>query len=107
MMMYSTGEVAKRLGVTRDSIFSALISGAPDAEEDQRRRNQVVGGMKTMTMIDISQGSAIVKVSQSDVPAITICLGRHPCFRSSDLLPDSKSRTHSRSAFSSWRRADS
>lgn len=31
MTMYSTGEVAKRLGVTRDAIFSALISGAPDA----------------------------------------------------------------------------
>lgn len=31
MTMYSTGEAAKRLGVTRDAIFSALISGAPDA----------------------------------------------------------------------------
>lgn len=29
--MYSTGEAAKRLGVTRDAVFSALISGAPDA----------------------------------------------------------------------------
>ena len=31
MRIYSTGETAKRLGVTRDMIFSALKSGAPDA----------------------------------------------------------------------------
>lgn len=31
MAMYSTGETAKRLGVTRDSLFSALRSGAPDS----------------------------------------------------------------------------
>ena len=31
MRIYSTGETAKRLGITRDTIFSALRSGAPDA----------------------------------------------------------------------------
>lgn len=32
MRMFSTGEAASRLGVTRDSIFAALRAGAPDAE---------------------------------------------------------------------------
>ena len=32
MRVYSTGEVAKRLGKTRDALFSALKAGAPDAE---------------------------------------------------------------------------
>jgi uncharacterized protein (UPF0216 family) len=32
MRIYSSGEAAKRLGVTRDSLFSALKAGAPDAE---------------------------------------------------------------------------
>jgi DNA-binding transcriptional MerR regulator len=30
--MYSTGETAKRLGVTRDSLHAALRTTAPDAE---------------------------------------------------------------------------
>ncbi len=32
MRMYSTGETAKRLGVTRDSLHAALRTTAPDAE---------------------------------------------------------------------------
>ena len=32
MHMYSTGETAKRLGVTRDSLHAALRTTAPDAE---------------------------------------------------------------------------
>ncbi len=32
MRLYSSGEVAKRIGVTRDSLFAALKAGAPDAE---------------------------------------------------------------------------
>ena len=32
MCIYSTGEAAKRIGVTRDSLFGALKNGAPDAE---------------------------------------------------------------------------
>ena len=31
MRMYSTGETAKRLGVTRDSLHAALRTDAPDA----------------------------------------------------------------------------
>ena len=31
MKMYSTGEAAKQVGVTRDSLFAALKGGAPDA----------------------------------------------------------------------------
>ncbi len=31
MRMYSTGETAKRLGVTRDSLHAALRAKAPDA----------------------------------------------------------------------------
>jgi hypothetical protein len=31
MMMFSTGETARRLGVTRDSLHAALRAGAPDA----------------------------------------------------------------------------
>jgi len=31
MQLYSTGETASRLGVTRDSLFAALRAGAPDA----------------------------------------------------------------------------
>lgn len=30
MRIYSSGEVAKKLGVSRDSLFGALKSGAPD-----------------------------------------------------------------------------
>lgn len=29
--LYSTGEAARKIGVTRDSLFGALKSGAPDA----------------------------------------------------------------------------
>ena len=32
MRIYSSGEAAKRLGVSRDSLFGALRNGAPDAE---------------------------------------------------------------------------
>ena len=32
MRLYSTGEVAKRLGITRDALFAALKAGAPDAK---------------------------------------------------------------------------
>jgi hypothetical protein len=32
MRIYSTGETAKRLGVTRDSFHAALRTTAPDAE---------------------------------------------------------------------------
>ena len=31
MRMYSSGEAAKRIGVTRDSLFAAIKAGAPDA----------------------------------------------------------------------------
>lgn len=31
MKLYSTGEAAKAVGVTRDSLFGALKNGAPDA----------------------------------------------------------------------------
>ncbi len=31
MAFYSTGEAAKRIGVTRDSLFNAIRKGAPDA----------------------------------------------------------------------------
>lgn len=31
MKFYSTGEAAKAVGVTRDSLFGALKNGAPDA----------------------------------------------------------------------------
>ena len=31
MHMYSSGEAAKRIGVTRDSLFAAIKAGAPDA----------------------------------------------------------------------------
>ncbi len=31
MKLYSTGEAAKAIGVTRDSLFGALKNGAPDA----------------------------------------------------------------------------
>ncbi len=31
MAFYSTGEAAKQLGVTRDSLFNAIRKGAPDA----------------------------------------------------------------------------
>ncbi len=31
MKLYSTGETARRLGVTRDSLHAALRSSAPDA----------------------------------------------------------------------------
>lgn len=31
MRMFSTGETATKLGVTRDSLFSALRAGAPDS----------------------------------------------------------------------------
>ena len=30
MRFFSTGEAAKRLGVTRDSLFASLRAGAPD-----------------------------------------------------------------------------
>ena len=30
MKFYSTGEAAKEIGVTRDSLFAALKNGAPD-----------------------------------------------------------------------------
>ena len=32
MRFYSTGEAAKKLGVSRDSLFSALRTGAPDTK---------------------------------------------------------------------------
>lgn len=32
MRFYSTGEAAKKLGVSRDSLFAALRTGAPDTK---------------------------------------------------------------------------
>lgn len=32
MNFYSTGEAAKKIGVSRDSLFGALKNGAPDSE---------------------------------------------------------------------------
>jgi hypothetical protein len=48
MMMFSTGETARRLGVTRDSLHAALRAGAPDAASR-------IGTRRVFTMEEVEQ----------------------------------------------------
>ena len=48
MRIYSSGEVAKKLGVSRDSLFGALKSGAPDTAHR-------LGGRRVFTEAEVER----------------------------------------------------
>lgn len=52
MNVFSTGEAAKRLGVTRDSLLSALRSGAPEPETPR------IGGRRAFSEADLERLAA-------------------------------------------------
>jgi hypothetical protein len=49
--MYSSGEAARKIGVTRDSLFAALKAGAPDAAIR-------IGSRRVFTEVEVEQLAA-------------------------------------------------
>lgn len=54
MRFYSTGEAAKKIGVSRDSLFAALRTGAPDTKNR-------IGGRRIFSEIEVNSLEAWYK----------------------------------------------